>query len=106
MGVDHTQHYRNGTPAVNKKFPDMSSLVEYGHGQKDSVRMGFYQNGCACGERKERLLNYQGDIACAPPPLDPSARPAQNAVRGADTADGRPLQATSRVRVRRGGRSV
>jgi hypothetical protein len=24
--------------------------------------MGWYLNGCACGERKERLLNYQGDI--------------------------------------------
>lgn len=62
MGVNHTQHYRNGTPAVNRKFPDMPSLVEYGHGQKDSVRMGFYQNGCACGEHQELLINYQGDV--------------------------------------------
>ena len=23
---------------------------------------GLWQNGCACGERRERLLNYQGDI--------------------------------------------
>ena len=31
MGVDGTQHYANGTPAVNAKFPDLASLVAYGH---------------------------------------------------------------------------
>ena len=62
MGVDHTQHYANGTPAVNTKFPDMPALVAYGHGQKDRVAMGFYQNGCACGEHKELLINYEGDV--------------------------------------------
>lgn len=42
------------------KFPDMKKLVNYGHSK--NVKMGWYLNGCACGERKERLLNYQGDI--------------------------------------------
>ena len=42
MGVNHTQHYGNGTPAVNAKFPDMKGLVEYGHSKK--LRMGF----CGC----------------------------------------------------------
>ena len=39
-----SQHYVNGTPAVNKKFPDLEALVQYGHGK--NVKMGFYQNGC------------------------------------------------------------
>jgi len=34
--------------------------VDYGHSH--GVAMGWYLNGCACGERKERLLNYRGDI--------------------------------------------
>ena len=42
------------------KFPDLKWLVDYGH--RAGVRMGWYLNGCACGERKERLLNYQGDV--------------------------------------------
>lgn len=25
--------------------------------------MGFYLNGCACGERVEKLINYEGDVA-------------------------------------------
>ena len=29
MGVRGTQHYANGTPAVNAKFPDLEALVEY-----------------------------------------------------------------------------
>ena len=24
--------------------------------------MGFYLNGCACGEREEHLINYEGDV--------------------------------------------
>ena len=60
MGVNGTQHYANGTPAVNSKFPDLKALVEYGHAH--DVKMGFYLNGCACGERQERLINYQGDV--------------------------------------------
>ena len=30
MGINHTQHYLNGTPAVNNKFPDMKGLVDLG----------------------------------------------------------------------------
>merc|ERR1719174_1366016 len=61
MGVNHTQHYVNGTPAVNSKFPNMKKLVDYGHSK--NLKMGFYQNGCACGEREEHKINYEGDIA-------------------------------------------
>ena len=25
--------------------------------------MGFYLNGCACGEKTEHLRNYEGDVA-------------------------------------------
>jgi hypothetical protein len=38
----------------------MTSLVAYGH-SKD-VKMGFYENGCACGERTELKINYEGDV--------------------------------------------
>ena len=31
QGVNKTQHYVNGTPAINSKFPDMKALVDYGH---------------------------------------------------------------------------
>jgi alpha-galactosidase len=55
------QHNVDGTPMINTvKFPDMKWLVDYGHSK--NVKMGWYLNGCACGERKERILNYQGDI--------------------------------------------
>ena len=61
QGVNHTQHYVNGTPAVDLvKFPDLKGLVDYGHSK--GVKMGFYLNGCACGERAEHLLNYEGDV--------------------------------------------
>lgn len=39
MGVNHTQHYVNGTPVINSKFPDMTGLVEYGHTR--GVKMGW-----------------------------------------------------------------
>eukprot|EP01052_Picozoa_sp_SAG31_P048099 SAG31_NODE_9912_length_1211_cov_1.392086_1_plen_143_part_01 len=55
-----TQHYANGTPAINDKFPDMGALVEYGHAKK--LRMGWYMNGCACGEHVELTKNYAGDV--------------------------------------------
>ena len=59
-GVGKTQHYANGTPAVNPKFPDLQELVDYGHSKK--LKMGFYQNGCACGEHKSLDINIQGDV--------------------------------------------
>ena len=45
---------------MNAKFPNLKALVEYGHAKK--VKMGFYLNGCACGEHHEHLINYQGDV--------------------------------------------
>ena len=64
MGVEvngrKTQHYANGTPAINAKFPDMGALVAYGHSKQ--LRMGWYLNGCACGEHVELAKNYKGDI--------------------------------------------
>eukprot|EP00040_Diaphanoeca_grandis_P044837 m.271969 g.271969 ORF g.271969 m.271969 type:complete len:602 (+) comp98455_c0_seq1:225-2030(+) len=65
LGVNDTQHYLNGTPAVNPiKFPDMKGLVEYGHSK--GVKMGWYFNGCGCIEKREPAsgwdINYEGDI--------------------------------------------
>eukprot|EP00729_Bicosta_minor_P000100 gene100-10827_t len=60
MGVNHTQHYVNGTPAVRADFPDIKALVDYGHSK--GVKMGFYLNGCSCGEHAEHLINYEGDV--------------------------------------------
>merc|ERR1712185_344324 len=61
QGVHRTQHYANGTPAVDTaKFPDLKALVAYGHSK--GVKMGFYLNGCACGEREELRINYEGDV--------------------------------------------
>ena len=60
MGVNGTQHYINGTPVINTKFPDMAGLVDYGHSK--NLKMGWYENGCACGERIEKHINYVGDV--------------------------------------------
>ena len=45
---------------INQKFPDMAGLVKYGHDK--GLKMGWYENGCACGERKAVLENYEGDV--------------------------------------------
>lgn len=42
------------------RFPDMAKLVDHGHAA--GLTMGWYQNGCACGESIEKDINYQGDI--------------------------------------------
>ena len=65
LGVNHTQHYLNGTPAANPTtFPDLAGLVAYGHSK--GVKMGFYYNGCGCIEKREPAsgwdVNYRGDI--------------------------------------------
>ena len=70
LGFNATQHFANGTPAVNlTRFPDMGALVDFGH-SKD-LEMGFYLNGCMCGEPfpwspsppgQERVADYVGDI--------------------------------------------
>ena len=64
LGVNGTQHYLNGTPAVNPTlFPDMKGLVDYGHAK--GLQMGFYQNGCGCAEKREPAsgwtIDYEGD---------------------------------------------
>ena len=56
-----TQHYSNGTPAVNAKFPDLKGLVQQAHSA--GLRIGWYLNGCACGEHVELRINYEGDVA-------------------------------------------
>jgi hypothetical protein len=45
---------------INPKFPDMGGLVEYSHAR--GIKMGWYENGCACGERHALDINYQGDV--------------------------------------------
>merc|ERR1719272_76196 len=61
QGVNHTQHDAKGNPVIDtKKFPDMAGLGSAGHAK--NVKMGWYQNGCACGERHALLQNYQGDV--------------------------------------------
>jgi len=59
-GINGTQHDAKGNPTINSKFPDMDALVKYGHSK--NLKMGWYQNGCACGEKVEKLINYEGDI--------------------------------------------
>ena len=58
--MNGTQHYVNGTPVVNAKFPDMKGLVDYGRAH--GLKVGFYENGCACGEKVEKTINYEGDV--------------------------------------------
>ena len=60
LGVNGTQHFASGNPVINSKFPDMDGLVLYGHAR--GLKMGWYENGCACGEREEVLKNYEGDV--------------------------------------------
>ena len=65
LGVKGTQHYLNGTPAVNpRSFPDMKGLVDYGHSK--GVEMCLYYNGCGCIEKREPAsgwdVDYAGDI--------------------------------------------
>jgi len=60
QGVNGTQHDANGLPVINKKFPDMPGLVKYGHSK--GLKIGFYENGCACGERRALMQNYVGDV--------------------------------------------
>jgi len=59
-GVNGTQHDAQGNPVINPKFPDMGGLVEYSHAR--GIKMGWYENGCACGERHALDINYQGDV--------------------------------------------
>eukprot|EP01052_Picozoa_sp_SAG31_P076671 SAG31_NODE_35960_length_318_cov_0.488584_1_plen_73_part_01 len=38
----------------------MPGLVKYGHSK--GLKVGWYENGCACGERKALDINYEGDV--------------------------------------------
>lgn len=60
MGVNGTQHDAAGRPVVNRKFPSIAGMVEKGHAA--GVQMGWYLNGCACGEVNEVHKNYVGDV--------------------------------------------
>ena len=60
QGVNGTQHDAQGNPVVNSKFPDLAGLVKYGHSL--GLKVGWYENGCACGERHALMQNYEGDV--------------------------------------------
>ena len=59
-GVNGTQHDAAGNPTINDKFPDLGAIVKYGHFL--GLDVGWYQNGCACGEKHELAINYEGDV--------------------------------------------
>ena len=55
------QHDEAGFPLINvERFPDMKRLVAYGHSK--GVKMGWYLNGCKCGEKTAKDMDYEGDI--------------------------------------------
>jgi len=61
QGINGTQHAANGNPVIDTaKFPDTAGLVKYGHDQ--GLKIGWYEIGCACGERHALPQNYEGDV--------------------------------------------
>jgi len=61
QGINGTQHTANGDPVINTaRFPDTAGLVKYGH--ERGLKIGWYENGCACGERRALEQNYEGDV--------------------------------------------
>lgn len=63
-GVNGTQHDASGAPVIHApSFPDMKGLVDAAH--SSNLTMGWYQNGCACGELLEKEINYAGDVRSA-----------------------------------------
>ena len=61
ISLTGTQHDASGLPVVNtKKFPSIGNLVTDGHNK--GLKVGWYENGCACGERKALVQNYEGDV--------------------------------------------
>jgi alpha-galactosidase len=67
-GVDGTQHDAAGLPVINANFNGsaqangtMASLAAYARAR--DVKLGWYFNGCACGEQVEKVANYRGDIS-------------------------------------------
>ena len=62
QGVNKTQHTAYGWPVVDtQKFPDMNATASYIRSK--GLTAGWYENGCACGEPVEELINYEGDVA-------------------------------------------
>ena len=60
-GVNGTQHDAAGNPTIKTSaFPDLSAVVKYGHFQ--GLHVGWYENGCACGEKTALEINYEGDV--------------------------------------------
>ena len=67
-GWDGSFHAQDGTPLVNRSiFPDLKSLVDYGHGK--GVKMGWYDDNCICMDSYKLRANaswaeraYQGDV--------------------------------------------
>ena len=59
-GVNGTQHAVDGTPTVDKAFPDTKGMVDQIHAL--GLSAGWYLNGCKCGERHALDKNYEGDV--------------------------------------------
>ena len=59
-GADHTQHDAQGFPTIDNTFPDTATMVR--QIQSLGLDAGWYLNGCKCGERTEKTINYEGDI--------------------------------------------
>jgi alpha-galactosidase len=63
-GANGTQHDATGLPVTHtRSFPDLRRLTDRAHGR--GLTVGWYQNGCACGESVEELRNYEGDVTAA-----------------------------------------
>ena len=59
-GVNGTQHAADGTPTIDAAFPNTSEMVKDIHAK--GLAAGWYLNGCKCGERTEKEINYEGDV--------------------------------------------
>jgi alpha-galactosidase len=54
------QHDAAGLPMIDATFPDMGGMVGRIHDL--GLTVGWYLNGCKCGEHVELMKNYQGDV--------------------------------------------
>lgn len=63
-GVNGTQHDASGKPVIHTEaFNDTAAMVARAHAKH--LTMGWYMNGCACGEPVEKAINYAGDVQAA-----------------------------------------
>ena len=63
-GMNGSQHDAEGDPVIyNRSFPDMAALATAAHLR--NITIGWYENGCACGELIEKEINYVGDVRSA-----------------------------------------